>query len=197
MLRWQTAGFSLIELMLALVAGLSVALCLFSLHQSLLQIDMRALSRVRLQQGAQVLLDVMERDLRRAGYRAFRPGMKPGVEAVDIYLVPDCLVVFMDIDGDGVHSGEQEIRGYRFNKSEQRLEVHSWIRYRTQLGSYCRDGGWQDMADGEIQVSDFQLQPADLAETSPQLYVMRLNAHDRQYSDVEVRYERWLWLRNQ
>lgn len=60
--------------MLALVVGMSVALCLSSLHQSLLQIDIRVISRIRLQQGVQVLLDVLERDLRRAGYRAFRPG---------------------------------------------------------------------------------------------------------------------------
>ena len=54
MLRHPSMGFSLIELMLALVVGMSVALCLSSLHQSLLQIDVRTLSRIRLQQGVQV-----------------------------------------------------------------------------------------------------------------------------------------------
>ena len=119
MLRRQSSGFSLIELMLALVVGMSVALCLSSLHQSLLQIDVRALSRIRLQQGVQVLLDVMERDLRRAGYRAFRPGMKPVAAAPSLYLAPHCLVVLMDIDADGVHRGEQEIRGVARGIDEQ------------------------------------------------------------------------------
>lgn len=197
MLKRQQAGFSLIELMLALIAGMSVALCLSSLHQSLLQIDIRVLSRIRLQQGVQVLLDVMERDLRRAGYRAFRPGMKSLVTAPSLYLTSNCLVVLMDIDADGVHRGEQEIRGYRFNESGERLEVNSWLRTKTQPTSYCRDSGWQDMADGQIRVSDFQLLPAVEGEAQPRLYVMRLSAHDAQHPELEVHYERKFWLRNQ
>lgn len=197
MLKRQQAGFSLIELMLALIAGMSVALCLSSLHQSLLQIDIRVLSRIRLQQGVQVLLDVMERDLRRAGYRAFRPGMRPAVAAPSLYLAPNCLVVLMDIDADGVHRGEQEIRGYRFNEPAERLEVNSWLRTKTQPTSYCRDSGWQDMADGQIRVSDFQLMPAVEGEAQPRLYVMRMSAHDAQHPELEVHYERKFWLRNQ
>ncbi|GAB3215395.1 prepilin-type N-terminal cleavage/methylation domain-containing protein [Pseudaeromonas pectinilytica] len=197
MLRRQSSGFSLIELMLALVVGMSVALCLSSLHQSLLQIDVRALSRIRLQQGVQVLLDVMERDLRRAGYRAFRPGMKPVAAAPSLYLAPHCLVVLMDIDADGVHRGEQEIRGYRFNESGERLEVNSWLRTKTQPTSYCRDSGWQDMADGAIRVSNFQLLPVVEGEAHPRLYVMRLSAHDAQHPELEVHDERRFWLRNQ
>lgn len=197
MLRRPSSGFSLIELMLALVVGVSVALCLSSLHQSLLQIDIRAISRIRLQQGVQVLLDVMERDLRRAGYRAFRPGMKPVVAAPSLYLAANCLVVLMDIDADGVHRGEQEIRGYRFNERGQRLEVNSWLRAKTQPASYCRDVGWQDMADGEIQVSNFQLLPVIEGEAQPRLYVMRLSAHDARHPELEVHDERRFWLRNQ
>ena len=197
MLRHRSTGFSLIELMLALVVGMSVALCLSSLHQSLLQIDIRVISRIRLQQGVQVLLDVLERDLRRAGYRAFRTGMKPVTAAPSLYLAPNCLVVLMDIDADGVHRGEQEIRGYRFNRLEKRLEVNSWLRAKAQPTNYCRDVGWQDMADGEIQVSNFQLLPVVEGEAQSRLYVMRLSAHDAQHPELEVHDERRFRLRNQ
>jgi prepilin-type N-terminal cleavage/methylation domain-containing protein len=197
MLRRESAGFSLVELMVALVIGLGITLCMSSFYQSLLRVDLRAMSRLRLQQGVQVLLDVMERDLLRAGYRAYRPGMKQGLVPPSLYLAPGCLVVLIDLDGDGQQSGEQEIRGYRFNESSQHLEVRSWLRSRGQASSFCHDSGWQDMTDGQILVSNFQLLPVVAAGTSSRLYQLSLEARDARYPDLEVRHERWLWLRNQ
>ena len=62
MLRRTERGFSLVELMVAMVAGLGVVLCITSLYMALLRTDESLMARIHLQQGLQFLLDSIERD---------------------------------------------------------------------------------------------------------------------------------------
>ena len=68
MLRRTESGFSLVELMVAMVAGLGVVLCVTSLYVALLRTDETLMARIHVQQGLQLLLGSIERDVRRAGY---------------------------------------------------------------------------------------------------------------------------------
>ena len=73
MLKSPTAGFSLVELMVAMVSGLGIVLCVSSLYVAQLRIDKQLIEQIRFQQGVNMLIDVIERDVRRAGYLAAGP----------------------------------------------------------------------------------------------------------------------------
>ena len=70
MLKSPMTGFSLVELMVAMVSGLGIVLCISSLYVAQLRLDERLIEQLRFQQGVQMLLDVIDRDMRRAGYLA-------------------------------------------------------------------------------------------------------------------------------
>lgn len=112
-----------------------------------------------------------------------------------LYLAPNCLVVLMDIDADGVHRGEQEdprlsLQQARETVGGQQLaasrkhnrpttavmlvgKIWPMERFRYPIFSYCQS-----------------LRPI-------RLYVMRLSAHDAQHPELEVHDERRFRLRNQ
>jgi len=64
----KPAGFTLIELMVAMVVGLIVAAIAMSMYVSLIRANATSIQVTRLTQSLQGALDVMERDIRRAGY---------------------------------------------------------------------------------------------------------------------------------
>ena len=66
----KPVGFTLIELMVAMVVGLIVASIAMSMYVSLIRANATSIQVTRLTQSLQGSLDVMERDLRRAGYFA-------------------------------------------------------------------------------------------------------------------------------
>lgn len=54
-----------------MVSGLGIVLCISSLYVAQLRLDERIIEQLRFQQErVQMLLDVIERDMRRAGYLA-------------------------------------------------------------------------------------------------------------------------------
>ncbi len=63
-------AFTLIELMVAMVVGLLVAGVAMAMYVSLIRANSTSIQVARLTQALQASLDVMERDLRRAGYMA-------------------------------------------------------------------------------------------------------------------------------
>ena len=66
----RPSGFTLIELMVAMVVGLIVAAIAMSMYVSLIRANATSIQVTRLTQSMQGALDVMERDIRRAGYFA-------------------------------------------------------------------------------------------------------------------------------
>ncbi len=192
MLRRTERGFSLVELMVAMVAGLGVVLCITSLYMALLRTDESLMARIHLQQGLQFLLDSIERDVRRAGY-APATSRTTSSSWPGLYWSTRCVLMGMDMDEDGVLAGEQELRGYRFNPIRQRLEVRSWLLPPADPGVACRSSGWQDMTDGQLQITAFALSRIDAASN---LLSMQVTAQDPRRPQQEVHDARYMQLRN-
>lgn len=66
----KSAGFSLVELMIAMAVGLLILAGVFSLFGSTVQTQTRTLAMASLNQELRVAMDLMSRDIRRAGYWA-------------------------------------------------------------------------------------------------------------------------------
>ncbi len=66
----SSRGFSLVELLVALIAGLIVVAAAGTLYVSILRANAASVQLSALNLGMQSLLDIMERDIRRAGYFA-------------------------------------------------------------------------------------------------------------------------------
>ena len=69
MLR-RHAGFSLVELMVAMVAGLLLVAAVTTLFATILRANSTAMKVSRLNQEVQAITDMMARDIERAGYDA-------------------------------------------------------------------------------------------------------------------------------
>ena len=192
MLKSLMAGFSLVELMVAMVSGLGIVLCISSLYAAQLRLDEQLIEQIRFRQGVQTLIDVIEHDMRRAGYLAAGAAVGPTAWP-GLYWSANCVVVAIDMNGDGVWGGEQESRGYRYHAGRQRLEVKSWLQRPVTPAAACQEAGWQDMTDGQYRVTAFELMAI---APSHNILSMRVVAQDPHSSTLEVSDERRLLLRN-
>lgn len=66
----SSRGFSLVELLVALIAGLIIVAAAGTLYISILRANAASVQLSALNLGMQSLMDIMERDIRRAGYFA-------------------------------------------------------------------------------------------------------------------------------
>ena len=66
----SSRGFSLVELLVALIAGLIIVAAAGTLYVSILRANAASVQLSALNLGMQSLMDIMERDIRRAGYFA-------------------------------------------------------------------------------------------------------------------------------
>ena len=64
----RQSGFSLVELMVAMVVGLFVAAIVATMYVSIIRANSTTVQLARLNQDLQASLDVMARDIQRAGY---------------------------------------------------------------------------------------------------------------------------------
>ncbi|MBP9661245.1 MAG: prepilin-type N-terminal cleavage/methylation domain-containing protein, partial [Aeromonas sp.] len=68
MLLRHNRGFNLVELMVAMVAGLLLVAAASALFASILKANRTAMQMSRLNQELQSITDMMARDIQRAGY---------------------------------------------------------------------------------------------------------------------------------
>lgn len=69
-MQLKVRGFNLVELMVAMVAGLLLVAAVISLFATILKANYTAMQTSRLNQEVQLLTDMMARDIQRAGYDA-------------------------------------------------------------------------------------------------------------------------------
>ena len=69
-MQLKIRGFNLVELMVAMVAGLLLVAAVISLFATILKANYTAMQTSRLNQEVQLLTDMMARDIQRAGYDA-------------------------------------------------------------------------------------------------------------------------------
>lgn len=91
------SGFSLVELLLALLLGSLLLAMVISLYITSMSTGSQSLKYSRLRSDLQSLVAILETDIRRAGYSAGQEGYLVGVnglQSVDINSTHDCIVYY-------------------------------------------------------------------------------------------------------
>ncbi|WP_432696816.1 PilW family protein [Marinobacterium sp. YM272] len=163
MLRMKKqSGFSLIELMIALLLGLIVTGIAISMYVSTLGITRQTVTTMRLNQELRTTMDMMVRDIRRSGYWAAASlAGSPYEDAVagglPVNLFDDftatapttasaatCVVLAYDYDGLGA-SDINKLIGYRLK--DDAVEV-LWKTSVITSGADCTGvSNWQNLTD--------------------------------------------------
>ena len=211
----RPSGFTLIELMVAMVVGLIVAAIAMSMYVSLIRANATSIQVTRLTLSLQGALDVMERDLRRAGYFANAVStalnttlVNPATFTInDLQRVSaaaplyDCILIRYDSNGDGAVSGSDEILGYKFNGSEQSIQFHSWNSVAAQQNDLCNtSSGWNSITNNgstSVTALSFAITPSSGENTMGQRRItLSITGHSKQKSTLSMTLQRDVRLLN-
>ena len=222
----QARGFSLVELMIAMVIGLIVATIALLMYVAIIKANSTSIQSARLTQALQASLDVMERDIRRAGYLA----PSSASSAIDTNYVTryqtdaqfslytsaatpalqdlhpsasnfSCLLLRYDANDNGSIGGADEILGYRFNSTDQTIEMKSWATLAGQRSELCADNGWEAMTgDGSTRITalTFTITPSSGVDTDSGQRSINIDIRgaSRLSSALQMRLQRQVRLRN-
>ncbi|MBQ0721331.1 MAG: prepilin-type N-terminal cleavage/methylation domain-containing protein [Gammaproteobacteria bacterium] len=169
-------GVSLIELLIGLAVGAIIAAGALTVFAKINFSGIENVRMVRLNEQLRSTLDVIHRDLQRAGYvNAWQAG-DTTIADLDFAAMNDfgtitlggtcadgdgdgadecdCITYNYDFDKDGaLHLGGEETFGFRLNANAVE---------RDTVSATCAGGaGWQDATDGEVTISalSFELDP--------------------------------------
>jgi prepilin-type N-terminal cleavage/methylation domain-containing protein len=149
-------GFTLIELMVALVLGLVVVGGVMAVFMSTYQSNAQNIKAVRLNEEMRAVMSMMSRDIRRAGTRSFswnattpnwfvtnffaaNPGPNWVVSRYSSsYPQYSCVLFAYDRDGDNALTDTDRF-GYRLKDGR--------VEYRDGSGTNCQGGSWAGLSD--------------------------------------------------
>lgn len=188
----KTQGFSLVELMVAMVVGLFVAAIVATMYVSIIRANSTTVQVSRLNLDMQAALDIIARDIQRTGYAS---GAEAALErdstgnptssaassaahtamfsafASDgstLDLQNNCILLRYDANGDGAITGGAtlpEIIAYSFSSGSQSVVYKAFDSAAAQ--SCTVDNTWQELAGGGDQLNitalTFALDPASSA----------------------------------
>ncbi|GGC03729.1 hypothetical protein GCM10011352_32440 [Marinobacterium zhoushanense] len=201
MLRMKRqAGFTLIELMIALLLGLIVTAIAISMYVSTLGITRQTVTSVRLSQEMRTVMDMMVRDIRRSGYWAGgsltgnpHAAVVSGGLPVNVFTSPkssdsdSCVVLSYDYDADGAATIEH-LMGYRMDDAQGAVEV-LWASSSTLTGDVdCSvlPSNWQNLTDNSTTVITqllFQRLPSAASFASAAARSIRITLRGESSSD--------------
>lgn len=179
--RTGQKGFSLVELMIAIVIGLIVAGAGISLLVNTVNTDFDTLKVTRLNQELRAVMNLMVRDIRRAGYNAavgnliaagaWNPFVRDSggnllFSLSDINNVDgntatrDCIVFAYDANNNGADDGNTERFGYRLMTSAS----NAWNTVKArQNGALCNstsNSDWMPLSDDStINITNLAFTP--------------------------------------
>lgn len=222
----QARGFSLVELMVAMVIGLVVATIALLMYVAIIKANSTSIQSARLTQALQASLDVMERDIRRAGYLA----PSSASSAIDVGYVNryqndaqfslhtsaatptlqdlhpsapnfSCILLRYDANDDGSISGTDELLGYRYNSTDETIDIKTWATLADQRSELCTDSGWEAMTgDGSTRITSliFTIAPSNGVDTdSGQRSInIDIRGSSRLNSALQMRLQRQVRVRN-
>lgn len=167
MLR-RHAGFSLVELMVAMVAGLLLVAAVTTLFATILRANSTAMKVSRLNQEVQAITDMMARDIERAGYDASAashtlvsgatsPFYFDGSNDVD----NSCIIVRYDGRDEGVANSANGVIGpnegvvysYRADNSVWLVELSGAVSSHVSTLPECSSGGNRISTDNTIEIT--------------------------------------------
>lgn len=153
MKRIPQEGFTLIELMIGMLVGLITVAATVSAVTAVVLSNRDYLKMTRLNQELSAAMNLMIRDLRRAGYSGAADGssetndfmtqdlaVPANYTDIEIAAGNSCITFTYDADGDGVvdTSATDERFGYRLNGGA--------VEFRKE-GKKCDESGWEDLTD--------------------------------------------------
>jgi len=181
--RKQQAGVTLVELMIGLLVGLIVVAAGTNIFSTSIRGQTDNINLIRLNQDMRAMMDIMARDIRRAGFVTSDPEANltslrnnPFFNGVftDIAVLDEgaCIVYAYnrddDVNNDGVTdetpSAVDSNERLGFSLSEGRLR----IRLSGATNEDCSDGSWQNITEPEVEITEltFRLTSTPLNVTS-------------------------------
>ena len=200
----RSHGFSVIELLIAMVAGVLVLAGALSLFSTVLASGNTNLMLSRLNQEVQGIGDMISRDLQKTGYH---PDIAADLAAHYAFSVTEDL--YTESGASGLHcvrikywdasspSGKQAtVRIYSHHRGTQQLKVRTAhdAADTTALSELCGSGSKLISSD-EIRVDTLSVVPVSDAD-SPSLKLM-ITAFHTQRPELTMSLQRHVYLRNQ
>lgn len=188
MLIARYRGFSLTDVLLAMVFGSIIMLAALRLYPTLRSQSQHALYAFRLEHLLQQLGFALEKDLRRAGFcsetcqgNAVTLGQLAGEPA------NSCVIIAYDFTRRGSPSLVRETFGYRLRAG----------RIETLVGAErCAGGGWERLLEPQVaRVTRFSVTPRRQSPGST-LYELRIAAYWPKKPDIARQVVRWIAGRN-
>ncbi|MCP8688494.1 PilW family protein [Marinobacterium sedimentorum] len=172
-------GFSLIELMIAMLLGLLVSAIVIGMFSMTVGSTKQAVTTIRLNQELRTVMDLMVRDLRRAGYwNGALAASNPYASITDagapaaVYAAAgsatflntttagdsgQCVMLGYDTDSAGASTATKLI-GYRLDTATDAVEVLWANSFATP--AHCNMGSWDNLTDEQaIKVTSLTFTP--------------------------------------
>lgn len=154
----RTRGFTLIELMVALVLGLVVVGGVMGVFMSTYQSNAQNIKSVRLNEEMRAIMSLMSRDIRRAGTRdlAWQPSLLGTanpfstatawkVSNMTSAAANSCVRLAYSTNNDNGADNANQF-GYRLNPTSGAIETYN----HTAGGWNCNGANWQPVTDAKI-----------------------------------------------
>ncbi|WP_108652183.1 prepilin-type N-terminal cleavage/methylation domain-containing protein [Dongshaea marina] len=219
----DSKGFSLVEMMISMVAGTLVLGAVIGLYTSIMNASHISVRMTRLNQELMAVVNLIARDLQRAGYFAGSANnfkrtdtnsdgvidnsdvsaaintdfvFKPAIDLQALDSVApnyDCVLVRYDVDGDGTLS-PGDYHGYRYSSISKGIQ--SWNSASVSL---CNGGSWQSITDNnEVLVTGFtmELVPPTAVSSSVRSLQITIEGQHKLDNTLRVRVERLVKIRN-
>lgn len=198
----QSRGFSLVELLIAMVAGLLLVAAASGLFATILRANNTAMQVSRLNQELQTVTDMIARDIQRAGYDAsaavhtlvsgasspfyFNP-------ATDLMMTPSCIQLRYDDNENGLldntsAAGETRVYSYSNTDSSVRLD---------QGGTASCTTGERISTDGTIDITSltFTMLPGSVS-AGARTVRLTISGNDHKSPTLKLSLQRDIKLRN-
>ncbi len=221
----KNKGFSLIELMVAMVVGLFVAAIVATMYVSIIRANSTTVQLSRLSMDMQAALDIIARDIERAGYVS---GAEAALARDDdgnvissavyntvsgaMFLASNdlnidsqhCVLIRYDANNNGVIAGDDppELLGYRWNQANSTIEYRTWA---SGTQSCADDPDWNEDnplagGDGNLNITglNFILDPVSGAYTTTGHRIIRIQMSGQSGTNnaIQLELDRRVRLRN-
>ncbi len=138
----QHQGFTLVELMIAILLGTVALGSLLVVFGSSAKANIESIRTAKLNQEIRSIMDVMSRDIRRAGYWADAAKTPDATNPFGIIQMQDnCITYSYDKNDDGVLDLPSETFGFRLNGKAIEMPSNKFD---------CDDTHWEDATDLDI-----------------------------------------------
>jgi prepilin peptidase dependent protein B len=155
-------GFSLVELLLALLLGMLLLAMVIGLYVSTVANGAKSLKYSRLRTDLQSIMSLIETDIRRAGYggEAFLVA-SGGTQTIDS--LNNCIIYSYDYDLNKELDDSNRM-GFRFNNDENEIQFGTSVN---PLASKCFDEGtWTALSDNQfIKITDLNFNVSSATNT--------------------------------